>query len=129
MILHPIHSEFPYISGNFFFLLYQCSILAVYLMSGDSAQVTSKCGLHLKGQCTRFFASGFFQESSSPKPLKITKESFRTFLKIRGDIFACEGAPPVSTTPVANLLPVATSPAANFTTGTAGVVYTGGKYS
>jgi hypothetical protein len=28
----------------------------------------------------------FFNESSSPKPLKITLESFRIFSKIRGDI-------------------------------------------
>ncbi len=33
--------------------------------------------------------------------------------------------PPVSTTPVANLLPVSTTPAINFAAGTAGVVDTG----
>jgi hypothetical protein len=33
----------------------------------------------------------------------------------------------VSTTPVANLQPVSTTPAANFATSTAGVVDTGGK--
>jgi hypothetical protein len=40
----------------------------------------------LKGQCHRFFASDFFHESSSPKPLKITLRSFQYFSKIRGDI-------------------------------------------
>ncbi len=35
---------------------------------------------------TRFFASGFFHESPSPKPLKITLGSFRIFSKIREDI-------------------------------------------
>jgi hypothetical protein len=35
---------------------------------------------------TRFFASGFDHESSSPKPLKITLGSFRFFSKILGDI-------------------------------------------
>jgi hypothetical protein len=30
----------------------------------------------LKVQCHKFFASGFFHESSSPKPLKITLGSF-----------------------------------------------------
>ncbi len=35
---------------------------------------------------TRFFASGFFHESPSPKPLIITLGSFRIFSKIRGDI-------------------------------------------
>jgi hypothetical protein len=39
--------------------------------------------------------------------------SFQFFQKL-AEIFASQGAPPVSTTPVAN-----------FTTGTAGVVYTG----
>ncbi len=59
-------------------------------------------------------------ESSSPKPPKITSGSFRIFSGV--EIFASEGAPPVSTTPVANL-----PPAANFATGIAGVVDTGGK--
>ncbi len=40
----------------------------------------------LKGQCTRYFVSGFFHESSSSKTLKITLGSFRIFSKIRGDI-------------------------------------------
>ncbi len=35
---------------------------------------------------TRFFAVGFFHKSSSPKPLKITLWTFRSFSKIRGDI-------------------------------------------
>jgi hypothetical protein len=34
----------------------------------------------------RFFASGFFLESVSPKPLIITLGLFRIFSKIRGDI-------------------------------------------
>ncbi len=63
----------------------------------------------------RFFASGFFHESSSPKPEKITFGSFGLFLKIRGDIrkSSC-----TSTTPVANLATVTT-----------GVVDTGGKFA
>jgi hypothetical protein len=64
-----------------------------------------------------------FNESSSPKPLKITLGSFRFFF-IRGDIRTSQGAPginytggnlpPVSTTPVANLTPVSTTPVANL---------------
>jgi hypothetical protein len=50
---------------------------------------------------TRFFASVFFHESPCPRPLKITLGSFRIFSKI-GEIFVSQGAPPVSTTPVAN---------------------------
>ncbi len=35
---------------------------------------------------TGFFVSGFFHESSSPKPLKITLGSFQIFFLIHGDI-------------------------------------------
>jgi hypothetical protein len=71
----------------------------------------------------RFFASGFFHESPSPKPLIITLGSFRKF----AEIFACQGAPPVSLTPVANLPPVSTTSAANFATSSPCVDDTGGK--
>ncbi len=40
----------------------------------------------LKPSVTRFFASGCFHESSSPKPPKITLGSLRNFSKIRGNI-------------------------------------------
>jgi hypothetical protein len=40
----------------------------------------------LKGQCNEIFASGFFHESVSPKPLSIPLGPFQIFLKIRGDI-------------------------------------------
>jgi len=41
----------------------------------------------LNGTVSRdFFASGFFHESSFPKPMKIAIGSFRIFSKIRGDI-------------------------------------------
>jgi hypothetical protein len=42
--------------------------------------------LSLKGQCHEIFASGFFYESVSPKPLSIPLGPFRIFSKIRGDI-------------------------------------------
>jgi hypothetical protein len=35
---------------------------------------------------TRFYSSGFFRESFSPKPLITALGSFRSFSKIRGDI-------------------------------------------
>jgi hypothetical protein len=117
----------------------------------------------LKGSVTRFFASGFLHESPSPKPLKVTLGSFRFFRKF-AEIFTSQGAPPLSTTPVANLPPMSRTPAANlppvstivhwwqicqrcqlhrwqilppvsttlaanFATGTYGVVYTGGKFA
>ncbi len=40
----------------------------------------------LKGQCHEIFASGFFLESVSPKPLIILSGPFGIFSKIRGDI-------------------------------------------
>jgi hypothetical protein len=66
----------------------------------------------LKDSVTRFFASGFFHESPSPKPLIITLRSFQIFSKILG--VASQGAPPV-----ANLPPV------KFATG---INDTGGKF-
>jgi hypothetical protein len=51
-------------------------------------------------------------------------EFFRKF----AEIFASQGAPPVSTTPVANLPPVSATPVANFSSIFASVVDTGGKY-
>jgi hypothetical protein len=45
------------------------------------------------------------------------------------EIFASQGAPPVSTTPVANLPPVSTTPAENFATILPSVVDTGGKFA
>jgi hypothetical protein len=42
--------------------------------------------LDKRDNVTRFFASGFFRESSSPRPLKITLGSFQIFLKNCRDI-------------------------------------------
>ncbi len=50
----------------------------------------------LRDSVTRFFASGFFHESPSPRPLKMTLGSYRIF----SEIFLSQGAPPESTTPV-----------------------------
>jgi hypothetical protein len=70
----------------------------------------------------------FFNESSSPKSLKISLWSFQTFPKIL-EIFASQGAPLVSMTPVANVSLVSTTSTANFATGTAGIVDTSGKFA
>ena len=73
---------------------------------------------YLKGQCHEFFCFRFFHESSSPKPLKITLVHFKFFFQKFAKIFASQGAPPVSTTPVAN-----------FATSSAGVDDAGGKFA
>jgi hypothetical protein len=68
-----------------------------------------------------FFMNQFH---SSPRVLHLDRfEFFRKF----AEIFASQGAPPVSTTPVANLPPVSATPVANFSTSFASVVDTGGK--
>ncbi len=51
-----------------------------------SLSVFTYAACKLKGQCHENFASGFFHESPSPKPLKMTLESFQIFPKIRKDI-------------------------------------------
>jgi hypothetical protein len=57
----------------------------------------------------------FFHGSVSPKPLSIPLEPFQIFRQF-AEILISQGAPPVSTTPVANLPPVSVTPAANFAT-------------
>jgi hypothetical protein len=62
-----------------------------------------------------------------PSP-RVSQDCFEFFRKFV-EIFASQGAPPVSTTPVANLPLVSTTPAANFATIFPSVVDTGGKYA
>ncbi len=57
---------------------------------------------------TRFFASDFFHESVSSQPYSIPLGPFWISWKF-AEIFASQGAPPVSTTPVANLPLVSTT--------------------
>jgi hypothetical protein len=69
----------------------------------------------LKGQCHEIFCFWFFfHESVSPQPQSIPLGPFQKFT----EIFACQGAPSVST-----------APAANFATSFASVVDTGGKFA
>jgi hypothetical protein len=35
MTLHLLHSEFPYIRGNFYFLFYQCMVMLIGLVRDD----------------------------------------------------------------------------------------------
>jgi hypothetical protein len=43
---------------------------------GVVVEAAHMCMVSLKGQCHEFYAPGFFDESSSPKPLKIMLGSF-----------------------------------------------------
>jgi hypothetical protein len=63
-----------------------------------------------------------------PSPSVFHLDRFEFFRKF-AEIFASQGAPLVSTTPVANLPPVSATPVANFSTIFASVVDTGGKFA
>ncbi len=78
----------------------------------------------LKGHCHEIFCFRFFSWITFPQApdtiIRIISNFFRKF----AEIFASQGAPPVSLTPVANLPPVSTTPAAFAT----GINDTGGKF-
>ncbi len=85
-----------------------------------------------KGTVSRdFLLLVFFKNQFPPSPRVSQLDRFGFFRKF-AEIFASQGAPAVSTTPVANLqpvtmTPVSTTPAANFATSSHSAVYTGGK--
>ncbi len=78
----------------------------------------------LKGQCHEIFCFWFFHESVSPPSPRVSHQDRFEFFRKFAEIFASDGAPPVWTTPVANLPPVSTTPAANFATSFASFVDT-----
>ncbi len=81
----------------------------------------------LKGTVSRdFLLPVFFMNQFPPSPRVSHLDRFELFRKF-AEIFASQGAPQVSTTPVANLPPVSTTPAANFATIFPSVVDTGGN--
>jgi hypothetical protein len=79
-------------------------------------------GSLLKGQCHEIFCYWFFFMNQFPPSPRV-----RTFFRKLAEIFASQGAPPVSTTLLANLPKVSATPAANFATSFATVVDIGGK--
>jgi hypothetical protein len=82
-----------------------------------------------KGTVSRdFLLLVFFMNQFFPRPRVLHLDHFEFFRKF-AKIFASQGAPPVSTTPVANLAPVSATPPANFYTIFASVVDTGGKFA
>jgi hypothetical protein len=67
-----------------------------------------------KGTVSRdFLLLVFFMNQFPPSPRVFHLDRFEFFRKF-AEIFASEGAPPVSATPVANLPPVSTTPAAKL---------------
>jgi hypothetical protein len=87
--------------------------LVYFSYFGGEGGRLSACSKIERDSVARFFCFRFFHESSSPKPLKITLETFQIFLKFRRDIHS-QGAPPVSMTQGANLVPVSTTAAENL---------------
>jgi hypothetical protein len=85
--------------------------------TGEGEEGEHLAAVRLKGQCHEIFCFWFFHESVSPQPRSIPLGLFRIFRKFV-EIFARQGAPPVSTTP-----------AANFATNFPSVVDTGGKFA
>jgi hypothetical protein len=68
----------------------------------------------LKGTMSRdFLLLVFFRNQFPPSPRVFHSDRFE-FFRIFAEIFASQGAPPVSTTLVANLPPVSATPVANF---------------
>ncbi len=83
----------------------------------------------LKGTVSRdFLLLVSFMNQFPPSPWVYYWGRFKFFRKF-AEIFADQGWPPVSTTPVANWPPVSTTPAANFATSFTSVVDTGGKFA
>jgi hypothetical protein len=85
----------------------------------------------------RFFASGFFMIQFPPSPRVFHLDRFKFFRKF-AEIFASQGAPPVSATPLENFFPIfacVVDTGGKFTTGVndnggkfaTGFVDTGGK--
>jgi hypothetical protein len=83
----------------------------------------------LKGTVSRdFLLLVFLMNQFPPSPRVLHWDRFELFRKF-AEMLASHGAPPVSTTPVANLPPVSATPAENFSTNFASVVDTGGKFA
>ncbi len=93
-------------------------IIQIWLFLSQSAAT-----IRLKGKVSRdFLLLVFFINQSPPPPQSIPSWPLQFFQKFP-EIFASQGAPPVSTPPVANLSPVSTTSVANWP----GINNTGGK--
>jgi hypothetical protein len=106
-----------------------------YLLIKNGINTRKLCRLpfenakRLKGTVSRdFLLLVFFMNQFPPSPRVLRLDRYEFFQKF-AEIFASQGAPPVSTTPVAKLLPVSATPVANFSTIFASDVDTGGKFA
>jgi hypothetical protein len=76
-----------------------------------------------------FLLQVFVHESSSPQAPDNNIRVFSNFFKNSPRYSQVKVHTDINDTPVSHLPPVLTTPAANYATGTAGVVDTGGKFS
>jgi hypothetical protein len=76
-------------------------------------QIDAVGRLLLKGQCRKIFCSGFYRQSSSPKPQKYIR-FIPNFFKNSRRYSQVKVHHRISTTPVANLPPVSMTPAVNL---------------
>jgi hypothetical protein len=85
-------------------------------------------GFFSRDSVARFSVSGFYRESSSLKPLKITLGSFRIFSKILGDIHKSRCTIDINDTG-GKFATGINDTGGKFTTGTVVVIDTGGKWT
>ncbi len=135
MHVHPVHPPWVRPSTQVLSKTTQRSLFLVFeynncLLTRHQYQAATQCSyITLKGTVSRdYLPLVFFMNQFPPSPRVSHQDRFEFFQKF-AEIFASQGAPPVSTTPAAYLPPVSRTPAANFATSFASVVDTGGKFA
>jgi hypothetical protein len=122
------------------FSLQQCADRKKYNKRMIGKKDNVKITISLKGQCHEIFCFWFLFMNQFPPSSRVFHLDHFEFFQKFSEIFASQGAPPVSstpaaklppvsTTPVANLPPVSAIPVANFSTIFAIVVDAGGKFA
>ena len=100
-----------------------------FLPSSQTSGMMYSSVVSIKGTVSRDFSLLVFFINQFPPSIWVYHYGHFEFFRKFAEIFASQGAPPVSTTPVANLPPVSAPPVANFSTIFASVVDTGGKFA
>ena len=124
---HQTHSQF--LSNTRQLSVFELWLKMVYL----HWQVVVYSGTFIKRRkivgLLKIFCSWFSSCISFPPAPEYPIRTVSIFVQKFAEIFASQGAAPVSPTPVANLPPVSTTPAANFANNFTSVVDTGCKFA
>ncbi len=118
-------------SLNKIFSPLQSEIVSIIYSHWVTGLITWLGFTNIKGTVSRdFLLLVFFMNQFPPSPRVSHQDCFKFFQKYM-EIFASQGAPPVSTTALANWPPVSMTPVANFATNFASVVVnnTSGKFA